>query len=243
VAGAGKRRLVFYSGGQERRNAAIHERLLELALGRAGGRRGPGVHMTYVPYTHEGAGPYFARFERRYRPFGGTRFACLAPDDPQLADDASARRRATRTLLASDVVYLAGGNTFHFLHHLRRSGLLDALARFAEKGGVLAGLSAGGLLMTPDIGLAGYPDFDRDENETGLSGRGIRALGLVPFEFFPHYRHSARYREALGAWSERTGRPIYACRDGSGLVIEGDRFTVHGDVWLFDRRSVTKIGI
>jgi dipeptidase E len=239
---AGGRRLVFYSGGQERRNAAIHERLLELALGRARGRRSPGVHMTYLPYTHVGAAAYFSRFERRYRPFGGTCFECVAADDPALERDAGARRRAERTLLASDVVYLAGGNTFHFLHHLRRSGLLDTLKRFAARGGVLAGLSAGGVLMTPDIGLAGYPDFDRDDDEVGLSGRRLGALGLVPFEFFPHYRHSARYREALRSWSARTRRPLYACRDGSGIVIEGDRFTLHGDVWLFDRGRETRIG-
>lgn len=242
MAGEGRRRLVFYSGGQERRNAAIHERLLELALGRARGRRSPGVHMTYVPYTYEGAAAYFARFQRRYRPFGGTRFECVAPDDPALEGDRAALRRAEQVLLGSDVVYLAGGNTYHFLHHLKRSGLLTALKRFAARGGVLAGLSAGGLLMTPHIGLAGYPAFDRDENEVGLASNRMVGLDLVPFEFFPHYRHSARYRAALCDWSERCGRPVYACRDGSGLVIEGDRFTLHGDVWLFDRGRVTKIG-
>lgn len=230
------KRLVLYSGGQERRNALIHEDLIELAL--ASRRRRPrgGVRMTYVPVSEEGSLAFFRRFERRYRSFGGTDFECLPVDVPRPASSPSAEK----VLLGSDVVYLSGGNTYYFLHHLRRAGLLPVLRRFVERGGVLAGLSAGAILMTPHIGLAGYPPFDRDENEVGL--RNEKSLGLVGFEFFPHFRNSARMREALGAYTRRSSRPVYACRDGSGLVIEGDRLTAHGDVYLFDRGQVRKIG-
>lgn len=100
------------------------------------------------------------------------------------------------------MVYLSGGNTFHYPLHLRRSGLIHALRDFADRGGVLAGLSAGAILATPHIGLAAHPDFDRDE---------------------------------------RSRFPDYACNDGSGIVVEGDRFTAHGDVWLFDRGRDLKI--
>ena len=107
-----------------------------------------------------------------------------------LVDDPAARCDASARLHRSDIVYLAGGNTYYFLDHLRRSGLLDELALFARRGGVVAGLSAGALILTPHIGLAGYPAFDRDENTVGLGRSGCRGLGLVGFEFFPHYRRS-----------------------------------------------------
>jgi dipeptidase E len=236
------RRVVLYSGGQERRNALIHEALLDLALRGPAGRRRGRVRMTYVPYTAEGAALYFRRFERRYRSFGGTHFRCVPADLPALATDGRMRQQAAREILASDVVYLAGGNTFYFLLHLRRSGLLAVLRRFARRGGVVAGLSAGAHLLTPHIGLAGHPRFDCDENEVGLPRRHFGAIGVVAFEFFPHYRHSGRYRAALAAYSRRSGRPVYACRDGSGVVVEGDRFTAHGDVWLFDRGLQRRIG-
>ena len=237
-----RRRLVLYSGGQDRRNRLIHESLLDLALRRSAASIDDGVRMTYVPYTADGAKPYFRRFMRRYARFGAADFHCLAPDDPALAKAGTPRRRAEADLMASDVVYLAGGNTFYFLHHLRRSGLLEVIARFARRGGVVAGLSAGGILLTPHIGLAAYPDFDRDEDEIGLSTRARKALALVDFEFFPHFRRSGRYRQALARYSERSGRALYACRDGSGLVVEGDRFTAHGEVWLFDRGQERRIG-
>lgn len=235
--------LVLYSGGQERRNALIHESLLRLALRRPGGRGGRGdVRMTYIPYTAEGARTFFHRFERRYRAFGARRFDCVPADAPDLASAGSARSEATRRILASDVVYLAGGDTFYFLKHLRRSGLLPVLRRFAARGGVLAGLSAGALLMTPHIGLAAYPAWDRDDNDVELPESAWGALGLVRFELFPHFRSSKRYRDALRAYSARSRYPVYACRDGSGIVVEGDRFTAHGDVWLFDRGRERKIG-
>jgi dipeptidase E len=238
-----RRHLVLYSGGQERRNALIHESLLELAMrGRRVRRRSGAVKMTYVPYTTPGARLYFKRFERRYRAFGATEFACVAADAPELRGPKRVRAALLRELHESDIVYLAGGNTFEFLDNLRRSELLPELARFHARGGVLAGLSAGALLLTPDIELAGYPPFDRDPNEVGLAGRGLRALGLVDFEFFPHYRRSARYRDALARWSRRSGRPVYACRDGSGIVVEGDCFTAHGEVWLFDGGHESRVG-
>jgi dipeptidase E len=238
-----QRHIVLYSGGQERRNALIHESLLDLALRRAEriGRRG-GIRMTYVPFTVEGAMPFFRRFERRYRAFGATRFECVPADAPDWRPGRGRRRPAAERLLASDIVYLAGGNTFYFLHHLKQSGLFPILRRYVQRGGVIAGLSAGAHLLCHDIELAGYPDFDCDENEVGMSRRGMGALDLVGFEFFPHYRDSPRYREALCGWTRRRGRALYACRDGSGIVVEGDRFLAHGDVWLFDRGRVRKIG-
>lgn len=236
-----RRRLVLYSGGQVRRNAVLHESLLELAV-RARDRRRRGVHMTYVPFTAEGAVPFFRHFERRFRAFGATRFRCIPADLPALARAGPARSAAAETLLESDIVYLAGGNTFAFLSNLRRSGLFTVLQRFAARGGVLAGMSAGAHLLSPDIRLAGYPPFDRDENEVGLSRRELGALGVVDFEFFPHYRHSPRYRRALADYSRRAGRPLYACRDGSGLVVEDDRIDAVGDVWLFERGIECRIG-
>ena len=237
-----RRHIVLYSGGQERRNALIHESLLALALRRPGKRAARDeIRMTYVAYTTDGAAAFFRRFQRRYVSFGGTHFHCIAADDPALARPGPARDHAVSALRRSDVVYLSGGNTFHFLGHLRRAALVEPLRRFAEAGGVLAGLSAGAILVTPHIGLAAYPEFDRDENEIGLPASRWGALDLVGFEFFPHFRRSARYREALVRYSARSRHVVYACSDGSGIVVEGDRFTAHGDVWLFDRGRERKI--
>jgi dipeptidase E len=101
----------------------IHEDLIELALTSRRREVRAGVRMTYIPFCSEGSEVFFRRFERRYRSFGATEFHCLPIDDPALREG----RRAEKTILASDVIYLSGGNTYYFLKHLRRSGLMPTL--------------------------------------------------------------------------------------------------------------------
>ena len=125
-----------------------------------------------------------AMAERRLPGFAFEYLDGGAEDDrPDRTPGSSIARSAKTTLLASDVIYLSGGNTYYFLHHLRRSGPIPVLREFVARGGVLAGLSAGAILMTPHIGLAGYPSFDRDENDVGL--RNEASLALVDFALPP----------------------------------------------------------
>lgn len=80
-----RRHVVLYSGGQERRNALIHESLLALALRRPGKRGKERIRMTYLAFAREGAESFFRRFERRYQALGGTHFHRISADDAQLA--------------------------------------------------------------------------------------------------------------------------------------------------------------
>lgn len=233
-------RLVLYSGGQSPSNRRLHAELARLALarrlelaGQKSGRRktlnsGP-LRLTYIPYMADGATPFFERTVRRYRAVGIEQFYLLEPDHRPTRAELAA-------LLSSDVIYLAGGNTYTFLNHLRKSGLLSPLRQFARKGGVFAGLSAGALIMSPSIGLAGIPRYDADENEVGLKGsRELSALGLVNFEFSPHDTHDSRRKHELLAYSSQMKRPVFSVEDGGGLVIEGDRLGLYGRVRIFSR--------
>src|SRR5690606_32920603 len=91
----------------------------------------------------------------------------------------------------SDIIHLSGGNTFYFIKHLRQAKLLKDFKEFLNNGGVLTGLSAGAIIMTRSIQTAAFPSFDRDENEDNV--RNFKGMGLVNFEFFPHYKNSLRY--------------------------------------------------
>lgn len=220
------KKLVFYSGGQERSNRLLHQALSDLV----GTKKRKS--FTYVPFCWENHQIYYKRAIRRYRCFGFNEFHCLNVD--HFIHDVDLEKA-----LRSDVIYLAGGNTFYFLKHLRKSGLLSTLRAFVESGGVLAGLSAGGLIMTPTIHLAGYPHFECDENEVEL--KNLNALNLVKFEFFPHYRDSKKMREALLSYSEESKYPIYACRDGGGIVFNGTQKNFFGDVFIFNKGHLFKL--
>lgn len=211
-------KLVFYSGGQNPENHQLHKALIGLV-----GKK-KRISMTYIPFCSEGAAPFFGRFKRRYRRFGATDFHCLPVDQPFTASE---KKKA----LSSDIIYLAGGNTFYFLNSLRKSKMLTELRNFAKRGGILAGLSAGGIILTPNIELAGFPPFDPDENDVGITQ--LKALNLVDFEFFPHYANSKRVNDALSMYSLIAKNPIFASHDGGGIVINGNKKTFYGKSYLF----------
>jgi dipeptidase E len=120
-------------------------------------------------------------------------------------------------LAGFDVLYIQGGNTFHLLDQMRRSGA-DRIIRelVAEHGTVYCGVSAGSIVAGPEIGVAGWsPDWDR--NEVGLTD--LAGLRLVPFILSPHY---VPEDAALIAARLPLPHPILALRDGQAWVVDGD---------------------
>ena len=80
---------------------------------------------------------------------------------------------------SADVVYLTGGNPAHLLETLRDSLLLDAIRKRLENGGILAGSSAGAMVMGswmrfrewwPTLGIASgiatLPHHERADPDT-----------------------------------------------------------------------------
>ena len=124
-----------------------------------------------------------------------------------------------------------GETLFYFLACLRRKKLMGKLRKFVKRGGILSGESAGAIIQTPNIGLAGYPKFDCDDNEVRL--KNMSALKLVPFEFFPHYSGSKRYVEAFQAYTKRKKQHLYAVKDGSAIVVDGKNLYLLGDITCF----------
>lgn len=220
-------KLVFYSGGQVASNRLLHSELSALV-----GTNKRGKSFTYVPYMTDESNTYFKRAMARYRPYGFTNFYCLPVD---VRRELSSKE--LHQAMLSDVIYLAGGNTFYFLKHLRRSGLFSLLPEYVASGGVLAGLSAGGIILTDNINLAAYPAFDADDNDVDL--RNWNALKLVDFEFFPHYEPYGRLFRALKSYTKTQKTSLFACMDGAGIVVNGEEMKFVGNVYLFHNgRSV-----
>lgn len=212
-------KLVLYGGGAGEDNHELDAAAIKLA-----GKAYP--QMTYIPSASFGGEIDFKDFVGNFASFEMTKFIYFPVDmpfDKTLADEA----------FKSDIIHLGGGNTYYFLYYLRKHKLISRLRNFVKEGGVLTGLSAGAILMTPVIETAGFPSFDCDKNEENITN--LRGLNLVKFEFFPHYRSSHRYDKELIRYSKRCNVPLFACSDGAGLVVEGDCFKSIGKTVLFSK--------
>ncbi len=212
-------RLGFYSGGDPEDNIQLDAELLKM-LGK--------VHpkITFIPSCYEHSEEDFEEFRAQYSIYGITDFQMFHLDQNYTHFDAEVS-------LNADLVYLAGGNTYYFLNQIRKTRFYKPLRKYVRDDGVLAGQSAGAIIMTPNIRLAGIPEFDADENEVGITN--LKSLCYANFEFFPHYVDQKAFYREFTEYSKTLRHPMYACTDGSGIIVDGIKTMFIGDVWGFVR--------
>ena len=128
------------------------------------------------------------------------------------------------TLLECDAIHLSGGNTFTFLYWLRARGMLSILCKYVEEGGILIGVSAGSIMMTPSVSSAALCGDPPDPRLSDYS-----ALGLVDFHFWPHFDPN-RQLDAQEAEFVASLPDLYACAGGAGIVVDGDAIELFGAV-------------
>lgn len=211
--------LVFYSGGDDKDNLLLDQAFIELL-----GKKNPVI--TFIPSSSYLSEQEFKSFVRHYSKYKITRFIHFPVDVPF-------DKILFQEVMRSDAIHMGGGNTFYFLNSLRKAGLLGQLKTFAEKGGLLTGLSAGAIMMTENIEMAGYPEFDRDENVVNI--KNLSALNLVNFLFFPHFRNSARYDSVFKKYTRHSDKIIYACPDGAGIVVRDNEIRFIGKCFAFSK--------
>lgn len=114
----------------------------------------------------------------------------------------------------TDVLLVNGGDTLYLCYWMRQSGLADLLPSLHT---VYVGLSAGSLVMAPNIG-------GNFVHWTPPSG-GDKTLGLVDFAMFPHLDHEMLPDNSMShaeRWAAKMQVPGYAMDDETALkVIDG----------------------
>lgn len=210
-------KLVFYSGGHDYDNIQLDKHLIDLV-------HTDSPQITYIPSCSYLCDPDFQEFIKQYERFNIHNIINFPIDQPFT-------EVLKNEVLKSDVIHLSGGNTYYFLKHLRKTKMLGELKKFVRNGGVLTGLSAGGIIMTRSIEMAGIPDFDKDENDEHLTN--LSSMNLVDFEFFPHYKNSNRYDIEILDYSKKIESPIYACPDGSGIIVKNNEILFVGKTYCF----------
>jgi dipeptidase E len=115
-----------------------------------------------------------------------------------------------------DALLVGGGDPMYLCHWMRQSGLADLLPELPGEL-VYVGLSAGSMVMTPQIG----EDFVRWNMPNGSD----RTLGLVDFSLFPHLDNEEMPDNSLAnaeRWAAGIPVPAYAIDDQTAIkVIDG----------------------
>ncbi len=128
----------------------------------------------------------------------------------------------------AEAFVVGGGNTFHLVAEMHKTGLMELIRQKALSGIPYTGWSAGAnvacptLMTTNDMPIVEPPSFN--------------TLGLLPFQINPHYldanpsghggeTRQQRIEEYLAVHREKT---VAGLREGCFLELEKNRLTLHG---------------
>jgi len=180
------------------------------------GKRSP--RIGYIPSTPDRRRKYFFEKEAYYQKIG---FAGLQYFDP--AEGLSELEMSA--FFSLDVIHLAGGEVVPFMHSLRNSGCDARLRAFAERGGLMLGVSAGAMLLGKtfsSVSLFG---------EQGV----FDGMGFFDFEVVPHVSEKFPRLDILRDFAKRQKKTLYALNDGDVVVVSGKKIRTYGSVVKIDR--------
>jgi dipeptidase E len=116
----------------------------------------------------------------------------------------------------TDALLVGGGDPLYLCYWLRQSGLADLLPSLRPEA-VYVGLSAGSMVLAPNIG----EDFVGWKPPAG----GDRTLGMVDFSMFPHLDHPSMPDNSLAnadKWAAGMPGPAYLIDDQTAIqVVDG----------------------
>ncbi len=128
-------------------------------------------------------------------------------------------------LEAADVLFFEGGNTYHLMRCLKKSGLAAILPDLLRTK-VYVGVSAGSMVGCKDLMLRHSQIlYDEDLGETD----NMAALHLVDFYVLPHLNseHFPRMKEDnIREASRGMVEPVYALDEQSAIKMNGERVEV-----------------
>lgn len=118
-------------------------------------------------------------------------------------------------LVAFDLIFIGGGNTYALLDEVQRRQFLEPVRQFVANGGSLYGGSAGAVLAGEDIGTA--EPFD--SNDIGI--KDTSALNLLSgASLQPHYEPSHAVR--LRRYVAKNSATVIALPERCGVVVHDD---------------------
>lgn len=114
-----------------------------------------------------------------------------------------------------DIIYVCGGNTFHYLHKMRKIGFNKEIKKLAEQRICYFGISAGSILAGHRIDIAQIGG----NNKNDVKLKDLTGLKLTDAIIHPHY--SKQDEEAVKEFEKQNKCQVFRLTDKQALLIKG----------------------
>ncbi|MBS8263653.1 peptidase S51 [Mesobacillus boroniphilus] len=173
--------------------------------------------LAYIPSRTDKERWYFEKAKPEFTAIGVTDFFYFDIDEEFESSQ-------LEEFNSCDGIFLSGGNTYQFLKNLKERNIVSLIKEMVQEGKPLIGVSAGSIIMSKSIKIAGF----HDQNEVQLTD--LNGLELVDFEFMPHWNREKDQLDALLEYSLLQEECIFTCHDGDGIVIDGEKIEFYGGI-------------
>lgn len=152
-------------------------------------------------------------------------------------EDADYNPVTNKILKDSQVIFLGGGNTFHFLYWLRRRNLIEKLKELSTSK-IIIGVSAGALVLTPNIALSGDKNLILDRKDS------FDSIGITRFYVKPHFVNSVQNTQLIKKFRHSLKKeklyPIYGIPDDGGIILDDGKVVTYGKVRIYYGEYIKK---
>ena len=122
---------------------------------------------------------------------------------------------------SSDIIYFGGGDTIKLLENLKEYNMIPLIEKAIERGCVLAGVSAGAIMMCKE----GYSDSYKIRGESD-SFDFVPGLGFINISFCPHYEENSDRKHDLIEDLENKNRVVYAFPNNTAMKIIDNSYEI-----------------
>lgn len=121
----------------------------------------------------------------------------------------------------ANIIYICGGDTVKLLDHVKEYNIEKLLLDAYNNGTVMAGMSAGAILLSNK----GFSDslITRGESE---NYEFIKGLKFVDIAFCPHYNTDPKKKEDLNKYLSKHNDEVYCLENNTALKIIDDKISI-----------------
>ncbi len=120
----------------------------------------------------------------------------------------------------ADIIYIGGGNTMYYMSVLKRFGLDKKIIEAASQGKVIAGRSAGAIIIS-SFGSSDSRHYKNKQIFTSAKGLGIFDIFLAP-----HFSDSGRKDDMQRIMKDKRSKIAIGLDNQVALVVNNDNFEV-----------------